>query len=197
MKCPICQTELKFGHRGGFSKGIHIAYYCPKTDCTSFGIVWDGHGYIYHDDVYPEGLEFIDENPCAFGSEARREYALGKHPRQDRTVFALYPFKWKIVTNYDVNTDGKVDNVRKELKTLIKKKGVYQLYESTYSLFKRCRQDFKKLKQDFKETSDALTKGKLLDSFNPPDWDKRWGRKFASWWFRVTDGKLYKELKEE
>lgn len=196
MKCPICKTELRHGQRSEFGQDAKNTYFCPKTDCDSFGMVWDNNGYIFHDNVFPN-IKFIDDNPFALGSHARRESAKKKFPQRERVVFLFYPFQWKIETKYIIDDDGKLSDTVKTLKTLIKKKGYYQLWESPIKLFKRALNEFKENALKYKETDDEELEALLIDSFNPPKWDKRWGKSWASWWLKITRRKLLKKITRE
>jgi hypothetical protein len=168
-------------------------HFCPNPDCKSFGLLWDDEGFIYHDSKNIVD-EFIDDNPYAFGSYARREKAKEDYPDSTRTVFLLYPFKWQVKTSYDINLDGEVAKTNKTLKTLIKKKGYYHLWESPYHLFRRCVNDFKVNKKRYLD-GDKNVYWNLRDSLYPPPWDKRWGRKIASCWLRMWNKSLKDDMK--
>ena len=187
MKCSICKTNLKTNNDN---------YYCPNPDCESFGMSWDKLGYIYHDEVFPK-KGFIEDNPFAFDSNARQEFAMKNYPDTERTVFIFWPFKWKLHKEYIIDKDGELSETIKTIKTLIKKRGYYQLWENPFHLFKRVLIDFKSNKNNFLESNDMEAMILLLDSFNPPHWDKRWGRKVASWWLKITNRKLYNEIRNQ
>jgi hypothetical protein len=156
-------------------------------------LLWDDDGFIYHDPLNVAN-QFIDNNPYAFGSYARREKAKEKHPSKTRTVMAFYPFKWQIKTTYEINLDGDVSRTRNSLKTLIKKKGYYQLWESPYKLFRRCVNEFKDNKKKYLEGDESVVSD-LKDTLYPPKWDKRWGKRFASWWIGMFNKGIKRDMK--
>jgi hypothetical protein len=191
MKCPICKNDL---HKNVFATAFikdGAYHFCPIPDCPSFGLLWDDDGYIYHDDGNT-AKEFIDDNQYAFGSYARREKAKLNYPRKSRTIFALYPFKWIVKTEYDINLDGEIEKSNHTLKTMIKKNGYYQLWGSPFKLFRRCIADFKKNKAIYMSGDESVYE-LLVDSLNPPKWDKRWGRKWASWWLTLLNSDIKKK----
>jgi len=197
MKCPICKSILLEDKRRMFGDKSIIprCFICSNCDCASFGMFWDEHGNIF-DDSHKSFSTFVNENPMAFGSKARKLFMERLHPENSRIILKLWPFMWKLNKEFEANEDGEIKKVHNEINTLIWSYTIknYHKWENPYTLYFECIKDFKETRKRYENGEDYLVV-RLRDSFDPPEFDKRWGRRLASRWLKLAYRKFYKKIK--
>ena len=201
FRCPFCKSKLIIGNKervqtlndhvsdpnGGGS--VQNMYICSNNECKAnddnFKIKWDWGGDRYtfgHDYIGVENFvktSAINKNDAPFGTSMRKiNVEIYKKNLKDNYI-NLYPskftFNWgfKIENLYFSDYEGNVIKRKFKLVLLhndtIYISGVKMLIFVLTNYFK----DRKSMRK-FNSISGAVH---VLDSFNPPSWDRRWWRK--------------------
>jgi len=194
MLCPCCKTKLVVtGQERLETLEEHVScvdpclkdkYECPNPSCATYQkCCWneDGEHYQSFSDKFP----FIDNNSGPFGSFSRRiNVEIYKHD-EDRELFKLGRFKFKLVYSYKANEDGEILSRKRRIETWLKTRDDdwgYTLYISGIHMLIFSIKQFHWERKRFGDSSSHV-QGRLDKEnwFNKDDW---W-RVVACWYART------------
>jgi hypothetical protein len=202
MKCSICKTELVQGEgqKRYQTIGEHAwdpnavsplrnYWICPNPECpaTNKECFWDEMGSCYGG----YKLEYINKNPEAFGSFARKSHVEVYKHNEDKIILNLYFVKFNKVYAYEADEDGNVLNRKWKIEILIRRKGGYILYISGIRMLFYC---IRKFKHSLGTKTWGPWSRKTLYEDITNKWDKRWWKKLYRLWIRVRHPKLRKQI---
>ncbi len=203
MLCPCCKTELVVTgqarletldeHVSCVEPSMKDKYECPNSCCEAFQeIFWNSDGERYSK-AYGKKVHFIDNNDAPFGSFTRRINVEIYKKDEEKDLFQIGRYKYRLVYQYKADDNGKILSRKRKIEIWIEgqnRNGSYTYYHSGIRmLFFSIGQFHRELKwRSNKDLKDRLDK----DNWRNKD---EWWR-VATCWYARTYLKLF-PLKEE
>lgn len=212
MRCPVCKSDLIFGegkrayqtlveHVCDPNSDVNEKDYliCSNKDCEiGSHLFWDDFGDAYSfDNSYFELKERFGKL-YPYGSFRMKSWVEHEKTDENFTLLNLFFIKWRIVFQYEADTNGNVLSKKPKIETSIRKGNAWTLHLSSWHMLKFSIEWFEGIiKRHLDNPNNKYVSRELAREYESIRESRLLYKKVAGWWIKQKYGQIVKMIKIE